>query len=249
MSKKICIIGNSVSMIMTPDRTNANEKTYAEWLERLGVVINASKQAVMLEDVYRYLEDEVVRYFPDYIIINMGIVEATYRARPRFLQNYFSENAWNNNIINIGYVSVFGRGIRRIAKFSYRYLEKLLYLFGAKWRWMGPRAFRHSLLDILRRLSKHTPVKKIFVFGMLPIKPGFEKIAPGTAKSVTQYNSIIREVVQQIDKANYVDMEQVFANKIDMASTDSIHFTALGHEKIAEHIITAIQKAEDENSC
>ena len=86
---------------MVPDRISENEKTYVEWLERYGTVINASKQAVMLKDVYRYLEDEVIRHFPDYVIINMGIVEATYRARPRFLQNYLSENAWNNNIINV----------------------------------------------------------------------------------------------------------------------------------------------------
>ena len=107
---------------------------------------------------------------------------------------------------------------------------------------MGPLAFRHGLLDILRRLSKHTPARRIFVLGMLPIKPDFEKIAPGTKRSVRQYNNIMREVAGRFENSVYLDMEDIFGESIEQAQKDSIHFTAYGHKKIAEYISVLINE-------
>jgi len=245
INKKVCILGNSVPLLLIPSRRSADEKTYHEHLEDMGFcVINASKQAVMLADIYRYLEDEVIRHFPEYIVINMGIVEATFRTRGRWLHNFFSENAWNNDIIDISYCSVVGRGIRRTIKAVYRPFGRLLYFFGIKWRYMPPWKFRHSLKDIIRKLIAYCPVKKVIILGMLPIGDKLEKIVPGTKKSVDGYNSIMENVAKEFEKAVFVKMSDVFSDK-DMlrASADSIHLTSYGHEKVSKYVALIINGA------
>jgi lysophospholipase L1-like esterase len=243
MFKKVCILGNSISLLLCPPRKLVDDKTYHEHLEAMGYrVINASKQSVMLKDVYRYLEDEVIRYFPEYIIINMGIVEATFRTKSRWLHNYVSENAWNNNIINIGYCSKMGRGLRRIAKKLYRPLGNLLYFFHLKWRFMPPRQFQHALRDIVRKLIDRCPVKKVIILGMLPISKELERIVPGTRQSVAEYNLLMERTTKEFKNVVFVSMADLFVDKeLPVATIDSIHYTAAGHEKVAKRLAAIIE--------
>lgn len=243
---KIAILGNSVSMLVIPQRVGAHEKTYIEHLGEAGFsVINASKQSVMLSDTYRYLEDEIIRHYPDYVVINMGIVEATYRARPRFLQNYFNENAWKNSIINIDYCSVTQRAARRVIKFIYRHLERAMYALHLKWRWMPPGKYRHALRDILIAILRDTGTKKVFILGMLPIAPSLERKIPGTNNSIIQYNKIMQDISGLFKTVSYVDLEAILYAKESFAvSNDSIHFNAQGHRMIAEKLAALIKESE-----
>lgn len=242
-NKKIGILGNSVSLLVLPHRKAIDDKTYAEHLEDQGYsIINASKQSVMLYDVYRYLEDELIRYFPDYIVINMGIVEATLRARPRFLQNFFSENAWRNNIINISFLTMLQRGFRRVSKVFYRFVERILYALHIKWRWMSPRKFKFAIYDVLKILSTYTPAKKIIVLGMLPVSSELDRVSPGTKDSVVQYNNFMREESSRFERAIFVGMDDIFSSdEIKNATEDSIHLSALGHKRVSEHISNMIE--------
>lgn len=242
MSVKIAILGNSVPLLVFPRRCSLNDKTYAELLEENGCkIINASKQAVTLADVYRYLEDEVIRYFPDYLIIHLGIVEATFRARPRFLQNYFNENAWKNNIINISYCSTYKRAIQRVIKSIYKLLEKILYSLRIKWRYLSPGKFSHALKDLLICLEAHTPVKKIIIVGMLPGNTILEKLAPGTGQSIEEFNAIMRNISFGFHNTHYLNVEEILSgHALQEISPDSIHFNALGHKLLAKHILSII---------
>ena len=113
----ISILGNSVPLLIHPFRKNAEEKTYTEILYDNGLhIVNGAKQSAMVTDVYTYLEDECIRHFPDFVILHFGIVEATFRARPRWLQNVFSMNAWNNSVIKKKYNSAVTRGVKYVGK-------------------------------------------------------------------------------------------------------------------------------------
>ena len=236
---KICVLGNSVAMLVVPDRKNTSEKTYFELLEENGYrTINASKQAVILSDVFKYLEDEVIRKFPDFVIINFGIVEATYRTKNRCLHNYFSGNAWNNNIINTGYCSFSARVFRKAIKILYKPFSRILFSLHIKWRFMSPSRYKHALTIILTKLLAYTPVKRIIILGMLPVNDKLEKVTSGTSKSVVEYNELMKDICDIHDKVSYLDMNKLFktSDDIGLATMDSIHLTAYGHKKVFDKI-------------
>lgn len=232
----ISILGNSVPLLIQPFRTNASEMTYAEHLRNHGfIVVNAAKQSVILSDVYHYFEDECIRHFPDYVIINFGIVDCTYRARPRWLQNIFSMNAWNNSIIRKGYNGPITRGIKFIGKKTYRRtIERFAYTLKIKNRWLAPRDFKFILRDIIKRLFQDTPAKKIVLLGMTPVADWVEREVPGTQESIREYNGILKDVGGEYGNLTYIDPATLGS---DIVSPDGIHFTARGHEKIATTII------------
>ncbi len=233
--KKVCIIGNSVPLLIQPFRTNHQDRTYGELLERSGCrVIHAEKQSAVITDVYQYLEDECIRHYPDYVIIHFGIVEATYRARPRWLQNIFSMNAWNNSIINRSYNGPIMRGILYVAKQSYKSLERILYASGLKWRWVSPRTFRFALHDIVKKIFADTPVQRIILVGITDIADWVEQRAPGTQVSINKYNLIMKKLADEYPAIHYFDTASQINNKTQTITPDGIHFTGIGHQLLFE---------------
>jgi hypothetical protein len=238
---RVCILGNSVPLLIQPFRASSHEKTYGEHLAaKEFVVINSSKQSAMVSDLYYYLEDECIRQFPDYVIFHFGIVECTYRARPRWLQNFFSMNAWNNSVISKGYNGPLVRGGKFLVKKLYRKtLEKVLYALGIKRRWVGPEKFRFIITDVFKRIFSDTPVKRIIVVGMPPIADWMEKHIPGTQVSITEYNTILKDICTLYPNIVYVDTHHAFQQKgdYDKLTQDGIHFTAAGHAFFSDQLL------------
>ncbi len=242
---KVCVFGNSVPLLVLPERKDSSERTYGELLELDGLrVFSASKQAVTLGDSFRYLEDEVVRHFPDYVVVNFGIVEACYRTKPRFLQEYFSGNAWNNGIVDVPHCSYLSRGVRKVLRLAYKPVSAALFALRVKWRYMSPADYADALDFVLARLRAYTPVKAIIVLGMLPVGDGLEKIAPGTRDSVAEYDEIMRAACGRVPGAVFVGMRELFASDMDKATIDSIHYTAYGHRRVREAVGSLIAKTE-----
>jgi lysophospholipase L1-like esterase len=236
----ISVVGNSVPLLIQPFRANPTEKTYLEHLRDRGfTMVNAAKQSAVITDVYQYLEDECIRHFPDYVILHFGIVDSTYRARSRWLQNYFSMNAWNNSIIRRGYNGPITRGIKFILKKLYsRIIERFLFFIRLKFRWVRPRDYQFVLRDICKRIFSDTPTKKIIIIGMAQVPAWVEKKAPGTQDSIKTYNTIMHDLSSEYTNIQYVDPESLGGN---LLSPDGIHFNAHGHKILAEHIFTLCQ--------
>lgn len=241
----VSILGNSVPILIQPFRTNEHEKTYAEHLKGAGFEVkNASKQSAIISDVYSYLEDECIRHFPDFVILNFGIVECTYRARPRWLQNYFSMNAWNNSVIDAPYNGPILRGIKFILKKVYaRTIERACYTIGLKKRWVTPSNFRFIVRDITKRIFQDTPARKVIYIGMTPIAKWVEKKAPGSQASVSEYNAILQSVASEYSNIIYLDPNLLGEN---IASPDGIHFNARGHQLLAEKLQTLLTGQRDQ---
>lgn len=239
---KICVFGNSVPLLLIPGRKGPEEATYGELLERDGfAVVNASKQAVTVGDTCRYLENEVIRHFPDFIILNFGIVEAAYRTKPRWLQNFISGNAWNNDIVDIAHCGYESRGVRKVVRLACRPLSRAMFSVGLKWRYMSPGHFEDALGFVMNRLKAYTPVRSQVVLGMLPVNDGLERVAPGTRRSVEEFNAIMRRVAAAIGGSVFVDMNELFSSTLSDATTDSIHYTAYGHRTVFEAVKRLIE--------
>jgi hypothetical protein len=233
----VSILGNSVALLVQPLRESAEDRTYPEHLRDHGfTVVNASKQSAMLPHLYRYLEDECIRHAPDFVVVNFGIVECTSRVRSFAIQRYFSMNAWNNSVIDRGYVGPVGRGVAYMAKKFYSNLiERALFSLGWKRRWVSPNDFRFVLRDVLKRLFADTPVRRIVILGMLRPDDWLEREAPGTRASVEEYNGIMRSVAAEYVNLIYVDPEAVLTGTARKQWTpDGMHFTGEGHRRIAE---------------
>lgn len=244
----VSILGNSVPLLIQPFRKSSEEKTYAEHLRDAGFsVLSGTKQSAILSDIYTYLEDECIRHFPDYVIMHFGIVECTYRARPRWLQNFFSMNAWNNFIINKGYNGPYTRGMKFVAKKVYKIvIERPAFRLGLKWRWMRQGDFRFILRDVSKRLFQDTSVKKIIFMKMLPVAPWVERQAPGTQKSIISYNAILESVSQEYRNILCYDPAVLAPDESQSISLDGIHFTAKGHERLAQELTQLLQGERDD---
>lgn len=228
---------------MQPFRTKAEEKTYAEHLRDQGfLVINSAKQSSVVTDLYLYLEDECIRHFPDYVILHFGIVEATWRARPRWLQNVFSMNAWNNSVIRKGYNGPITRGVKFIAKKTYkRLIERVCFALRLRTRWVGPKDFQFVFRDVAKRIFSDTPARKIILVGMTPVAAWVERQTPGTNESIKKYNQLMREVAGEYANIHFLDTARLFSEPSTTFSPDGIHLSAEGHYRVANALKQLLQ--------
>lgn len=236
----VSILGNSVPLLIQPWRTRPTERAYPEHLRDRGFdVLNGTKQSAIISDLYLYLEDECIRQAPDFVVMHFGIVECTYRTRPRWLQNVWSMNAWNNSIIRRGYNGPLTRGLKYLTKkIATRTIERWLFALGIKWRWLGPKDFRFILRDVTKRIFQDTPAKKIVLIGMLPVADWIEQKAPGTQASITQYNAIMADLAEECPDVRFLQPAEATGGRpLTDLSSDGIHFTAEGHRRLAETII------------
>jgi len=98
---KICVLGNSVGLRIRPPRSDRSEMTYAEALESKGYLVrNLSRAGVMLNEAFAFLEEELITFFPDAVILHFGVVEVCYRQTFRWPNNQAIENYYMNRIIN-----------------------------------------------------------------------------------------------------------------------------------------------------
>lgn len=240
----VAILGNSVPVLIQPFRKSADERTYIEHLRDHGFnVINGCKQSMMISDLYTNLEDDCIAHCPDYVVLNFGIVECTYRARPRWLHNYFAMNTWNNTIIRPRYNPPLVRGFKVAVKFLYRHvIERFAFAVGIKRRWLSPDDFQFILRDISRLIFRDTPARKIILLKMLPGQPWLERQAPGTLVSIDEFNAVTENVAK--DNPNFVCLDPVstmMQADSTQISSDGIHFTALGHQQLAQSLIPLLQ--------
>lgn len=229
------VLGNSVSLLVWPRRGGPQDQPYPELLSSMGwSVRNASKQGVTVGDVYCYLEDEVLSKSPESIVMQFGIVEATYRTRPRALHQAFSNNNWCNSIINMPYRSIGVKKLYRTIGQFYRLVERLLFAIGLKWRYMSPDDFEDAIRGIIGKCRAQSSAKVFLLVGIPPVGPELERKAPGTAHSTAVYNEVMQKIAAEAPDIQFICLERLFAQlPIELAVADDIHLTAEGHKLLA----------------
>lgn len=242
---KICVIGNSVGFKIRPPRAAPDERTYSEILEAAGhCVKNVSKAGVLLQEAYGLLEDEVITFFPDVVVINHGVVEVCYRTSVRVANNAAIPNVYLNSVFGREYQFVNSRGFsivnlgRRAMNWAIRIGAGAL---GLKWQWMRSEDFVEVVGATCALIQKETNAR-IFVMGITPSSSRVERMLKGTGERITHTNRLLRDYCAAAGpRMHFVDVEQCIPESdLPAMVPDGIHFSAAGHRVIAERLLRAI---------
>lgn len=236
MTKKITIIGNSVALRKRPPVPLPYNLTYGELLERnLNKIVlkpfqvnNIAKQRNHLKDILSNL-DSYVQTFPDFYILNIGIVEATTRDIPLWLSDIKDLQEKQFKVTS------------RLVNFLYNELIKQHRSFFVKIRgkrsWYSKKAFEKYYDLLISRLKKETNAKLILLQINGPSKR-LESLAPGTNKNIIEFNKRIN-TLGNIHHIPVITTEHLVEEVI---FPDGVHYSTEGHKIIAEKIIKYILK-------
>ncbi len=230
MAAPICILGNSVSLVLRPPRQRPDERTYAELLRDDDgyALINWSQRAAMVSDGLRAVEDEVITRYPQAVIIQYGIVECTYRDMPRWLYQFVKlrlqgdENRLQRLPVQLA--------ARTLMPLSRRVWTRLR----GRWRWMEPEVFAADIRKLVLLLRKETAALPL-VMNIPTPSQRVERLAPGTVASAAEYNRVLAHLTAELD-VPLIDAAALIAPDPDALLPDGIHFSAAGHQRVAATI-------------
>lgn len=240
---KICIFGNSVGLKMRPERTGKGQKTYGEILENRGhFVRNVCKAGVMINEVFAFLDDEVLCFFPDVVIINFGIVEVCQRNTIRALNNSTILNYYRNTIFRRSYSFQSGlvQCILKALKKIQTILASLLHL---RWQWFDENKFIEVLTDSIKIIQRETAAH-VIILGCSPCDDRVSRLLPGSNEAIQSVNDRMSQIahsssghIQFIDPAIFLHQK-----KLAELVPDGIHFSSEGHRLVAEKIASLLPK-------
>ena len=224
---KITIVGNSVAMRIRPPKEIPDNLNYGQILEKklsetfpstIVHVENLSLHRALVQDVLDSI-DTYLQSYPNYFIINLGIVDACCREIP----------LWYSNLINKNKHTLFSRSF--LCPLYYNFIKKNRKLF-VKLRgfraWENSRGFKTKYKKLLDSIIKETN-SKIITLSINPTTNRVELELPGSTKNITAYNNIIKELTIARNQ-KFLAFDNFITEKY---CPDGIHFSLEGHELVA----------------
>lgn len=227
---KICIIGNSVALRVRPPVEIPNNKNYSQLLrdnsDNNFDIVNLGYGASTVKDIYGTI-DSFIREFPDYYIINLGVVDASTREVPLWFYRLATKKSLNPFYV---FNALFYRNI--LSKFR----RSLVNLRGRR-SWISQKRFGKYFELIIKSLVKETNAK-IIVLSINEANERVEKQLPGSFRKHRIYNLIMKEIT------NHYTQIFLDTNKILVLTDypDGVHFSEAGHKKIAEKLHSIISQ-------
>lgn len=219
---KIVILGDSVSLRIRPVRKDATEKTYAEHLAALNqgfFVVNLGRGATSIKGQLADM-DPIIRHFPDFYVLNFGIVDCSSRSVPEWVFRFINTIKPNEGLIR--------RWTRKGVDFFEKKNRKLLVVLRGKRSWTSEKDFKSVYLKTIKLLQKETGAQ-IICLGINQTDERVESQLPGTKQKIILYNQVINQVCESTG-CSYVDTYNLIEpNNVP----DGIHFDATGHKQVA----------------
>lgn len=204
------------------------------WIQHEGVrsidLLDHSKGASTVADLYQWYQHDNGYYVDsgDVLIIHCGIVDCAPRPVPRWIRR------------RLGRLPAALR--KRTIKFLHDHRARILKLTGG-WQQLSRQEFRlfyrRWLAEAVNKFSR------IYVVNIAPTNQATEMRSPGFTQCITEYNSIIADVVFSLETNNVflIDVHELISkdqDRIDelIISDDGHHLTALSHQLITEAITT-----------
>ena len=229
----IAVIGDSLPL---PRQYQGVEfhQTYpyllAQWLREQGSPADVWENAqagvpiAQLFRLYGEYRTYVGRHQQGIGIAHLGVVDCSPRPVP------------------FGVRRIIGRlpGVLRspMISFLHRYRVQLL-RYGPGFLFTSPKRFRESYRKLLDRMVED--FGQICAVNIIPPGPYFESRSPGVGRKIEEYNRIIAEVVQSIERVALVDIweacRQPGALERYVSEHDGHHLSVAGHRLIFEMII------------
>lgn len=235
IKKRITIIGCSVALRVRPPSKNREEnKNYGHLLEiKLNQkteqdweINNLGLSRALTADLLR-MKDQIARVHSDYIIINMGAVDAPSREIPV----WYADKIFLRN----------GKYIQPLFTFFYqalikRFLRKPLVYLRLKRSWTPYRKFKRQYRELLDFLLKNTSAK-VILLGINPGNQRIEKQLPGTLKKYIKYNNFLKNLAREY-KMSFVDFTDI---KSEEHFPDGVHYNVKGHQLVTNRLLPHIQ--------
>lgn len=240
---KILVYGNSVGLKMRPPRSQVDERTYGEWLALHGAeVINLCRAGVLITEAFRTFDDDVLCNFPDAVVFNFGVVETSRRRTPR--------PAWVGSVSNTVFLNhVTGRTYpryrhwRRARRVAWRAAsglsEGLARLLGFSWSWVPSNLFIETQRSMLELLFKETSSVAL-ILGINPCSARVESLLPGSMAAIQKANRALELMASQYPRARFIDPLAILGADAGMLLPDGVHYSALGHRRIADVLVREI---------
>ena len=226
----IAVVGNSVAMRVRPPEEIPANRNYTMRLregsaEDVGSaasfhVVNWSTGGATVREVHKNLND-IIRLYPDYYILNLGVVDASTRDIPR----------WFFQIINSTNNSGFHRLMRYFHGGVIRPLRRPLVFIRGKRSWVSARTFQRLYDLLIEKLLRETNAK-IIGLSINLANERVEKALPGSRRNHERFNRIIRKSLEQ-SRCIFLDLTDLDP---EPHYPDGVHFSAEGHRLVAERI-------------
>ena len=223
---KITVIGNSVALRVRPPQAFPENKNYTCLIRsRLSCNIrNEARGALTIAQVVKDL-DFYISTFPDWYIINLGVVESCSRESPY----------WFYRIAMSKSKGLMYRTANWIYRFFFAKFRRELTNLRFRRSWLSQRKFRWYFDVLIKLLLKETNAR-IIVLGINLSNDRVETLLPGSRKKNQEYDAIMREA------CNYYGQTFIDVSKLESGShyPDGVHYNVKGHEIIASYIADAI---------
>lgn len=243
---KICILGNSVGFRIRPARNDGREMSYSEILEARGHrVRNVSKSAIMINEAFAYLEEDVLTFFPDVVILHYGIVEASNRRTFRWTNNKAIVNYYTNRLFarSFTFDSLPNRVCHLFLRAFNAGTRRLSTRLGIQWQWLPTPRFLVVLKAMLEQIVKETHAV-ILVIGVTPCINRDDNLTQGSLENILHLNERMKAVCEQYpSRVRYLDPGS-FLRECDMDALvpDAVHFSAEGHRQLAGAVLHLLEE-------
>lgn len=232
---KIAIIGNSVALRVRPPQIWPDNKNYTVVLRNLleqelpSYAITVENKGIGASTIYNIILelDRYIHSFPDYYILNLGVVDACTREIPLWLYRLANSNKdslWH-----------------RLWKGIYRGFIVRNRAFWVKLRgkrsWTSEKKFKKYFTTLITELLKETNAK-IIVIAINKANERIEKQLPGSTKKIKKYNEIM-ETICRSKSQTFLTVPDLNA---EIHYPDGIHYAVHGHQIIAQHLSNLIIK-------
>lgn len=240
--KRITIIGSSVALrVRPPSENRILNLNYGELMERnlnsesqelTCIVNNLGLSRAITADVLR-MKDQISRVRSDYIILNIGAVDAPTREIPL----WFSDVIFQRN----------GKYIHPVFNFIYLYLIKgflrrpLVYL-RLKTSWTSRKKFKRDIDKILKLLLRETSAQ-IIVLGINKGNDRIKSNLPGSLKKYIVYDNILKEASKKWN-CKFVDVEDLNSPE---HFPDGVHYNNEGHKVVSDRICRLMNDNTEKN--
>jgi hypothetical protein len=245
---RICIAGNSVALKIRPPRQAAGDKTYTEILQAAGFVVqNVSRAGVTIDEAFATFDDDVLRFFPDLVVFNFGVIEACRRRTSRWLWlNTAASDVYLNHLC--GRPFPLNARMHRLRYLALRAITKLgeaaCRVAGISWHWVSPSKFLEVLTSMIDLVLKETNAG-VLVIGVNPCAGRVEQAMPGSEQAARELNARMKLLCSRKPRVTFLDPFDLFAPQdLGRHVPDGVHLSVQGHRTIAAHVLSALTAGE-----
>jgi hypothetical protein len=194
----------------------------------------------MLNEAFGLLEEDVITFFPNLVIMHFGIVEVSARRTIRPVNNKTIVNYYTNRYFYRPFT--FPQSPYSFFVFLSRAVNSLVRrfasIFGLKWQWLSTKRFLMVMRSMLETIIKETNAH-IIVIGVSPCSERVESILDGTRENIGKMNKGMEDLCKELgDRIHYLDPSDFMMDRcIEELVPDGIHFSAEGHRLLADKLL------------